>query len=371
MSYSAVKYDWEARYQRAKTLMEERSLDALYLTAGPNQYYFSGFSGYDGGWPIWLTALIVPHEGDPEFVMTDMHADIFEYAHSPIGTEQVHLYSDGEDPSPILEEIFDRHDLTDGRIGVEQDQWFGDTELLRSVTTDAEIVNAQAVFDRLRMIKDDKEVENIRKATEIATQAFEAAVEETEVGKAEYEVAHEMSKAMLDAGAETMGQIGGMFRELRDREFEPGDILRVDNGPQYQKYSTDTGRNFFLEEVEPEHEEVYRVVADCFEVTFEAIEPGVTCHEVHMIAEEYLNERDYDLPWKIGHGVGLMGGHQAPLVQAGNDTELEPGMVFVIDPGTHVPWEGRDMPITIEDPILVTEDGAENLGTFTHDPIII
>jgi Xaa-Pro dipeptidase len=70
----------------------------------------------------------------------------------------------------------------------------------------------------------------------------------------------------------------------------------------------------------------------------------------------------------VGHGVGLNDGHEAPLMQTGNKRRLEPGMVFTIDPGVFI---ARDVPIHIEDTIVVTEDGWESLNTFTHDLVVV
>jgi Xaa-Pro aminopeptidase len=97
----------------------------------------------------------------------------------------------------------------------------------------------------------------------------------------------------------------------------------------------------------------------------------VTAHEVHTFAEEYMADEGYDQPWKIGHGIGLVSGHEALQVQENNDLKLEPGMVIVIDPGIFAEGFDMDVPIHIEDPVLVTEDGCENLFDYTHDFITV
>nr|WP_255473538.1 Xaa-Pro peptidase family protein [Halogeometricum sp. CBA1124] len=355
---------------RARTLMKENDIDALYVDAGANQYYFTGYSAYEGGWPVWLSAFVLPLEGEPGFILSEMHRDIMEHAETAISADAVTTYRDGDDPEPLLRELFEDRGIENGTIGIADDAWFGDGELIRNVVPKTDVVSAQHIFERLRMVKDDTEIEHIRRANEIAAEAHAAAAECIEEGRAEYEAAMDITEAMLAAGSDNMG-LGGVFRDLRQRTFEEGDIVDVDMGPQYEHYATDCARNVFVGEPDPEHRRAYEVCSECLNATMDMVEPGVTAHEVHTFAEEYMNDEGYDQPWKIGHGIGLMGGHEAPQVQQGDETVLEPGMVFVIDPGIFVEGQGQDTPIHIEDPVVVTKDGCENLHPYTHDVITV
>jgi len=368
MSKAQVRYDWEHRVRRARELMQDRDVDGLYVSAGANQFYFTGFSAYEGGWPVWLSAFVLPLDGEPTFILTDMHRDILDHAETWV--DDVRTYMDGEDPTPILAEVLEEKGLADGTIGVEADMWYGDSEIIDAAAPDATITEVQGLFDRLRMVKDEAEIENIRTATEITAGAFEAATEAIREGRPEYEAAQEINQAMLEGGSEKMG-LGGDFRDLRRREFEDGDIVDVDMGARYNHYATDCARNVFVGEPSDEHRRIYEVCGDCFHATLDMIEPGVTASEVHEFAQQYMNDAGYDQPWKIGHGVGLMAGHEAPMVQDGDETVLEPGMIFVVDPGTFVDGQEQDKPIHVESPVLVTETGAEDLLPFTYEVITV
>ena len=370
MPRATVEYDWERRIERVREQMLADGFDGLYVPAGPNQFYLTGYSGYDGGWPIWLNAFILPAEGDPRFILTEMDEDIFQHATTWIDDDLVVTYMDGEDPTALLSEIFTELELTNGRIGLQDETWFGDTRLIRDAAPGVTLESAQHIFDRVRAVKDEREIENIRRATEMAGDVFERLTEAVWEGRPVTEAAEEIGGAMLGAGSERVGGLGESF-DNPDGHFEDGEIVNLDIGPQHKYYTTDCGRVFFVGSPDPAHEDLYRLMNECFEATLEIVEPGVTCHEVHTFAESYLAERGHDLPWKIGHGIGLMGGHEAPLVQANNHTELEPGMVIVIDPGTHIDGFDRDVPIHVESPVVVTEDGAENLSPFTHDVITL
>jgi len=370
MSKSAVSYDWDSRIDRARTLMSEQDLDALYVTAGSNQFYFTGFSALEGGWPIWLSAYILPLEGEPAFVLSDMHRDIMKHAETSMPADAVTVCPDGEDPRPVLENIFRDRGLEDGNIGVESDTWFDEGELLREIVPDGEVVSAAGVFDRLRMVKDDREIENLRRANEIAAETFAAAAETIEAGRSQRQVAQDITSAMLEAGSESMGLIGS-FSDLHGREFEEGDVVDVDMLPQYNQYVTDCARNVFVGDPKEEHRRAYETCVDCLHATMDVVEPGVTAHEVHTFAEEYMNDAGYEQPWKIGHGIGLMEGHEAPMVQSGDETVLEPGMVITIDPGFFIEDQAHDVPIHVEDPVLVTKDGCESLIDYTYDVVTV
>ncbi|USZ73674.1 M24 family metallopeptidase [Natronosalvus halobius] len=370
MSKATVRYDWGSRIDRAKELMKENEIDALYVGAGANQFYFTGFSAYEGGWPIWLSAYVLPLEGEPAFILSEMHRDIMKHAETSIPVDAVTTYRDGEDSPQLLKSILEERDLEHATIGLEDDAWFGDSQLLNDVVPDAELVSAQEILDYLRMRKDETEIENIRKANEIAAEAHAASVEAIEEGRPQYEVAQDVNSAMLEAGSQTMG-LGGVFRELTDRPFQQGDIVDVDMGPQFNHYATDCARNVFVGDPAEEDRRAYEVCSECIYATMDIVEPGITAHEVHTFAEEYMADAGYDQPWKIGHGIGLMSGHEAPQVQENNHQELEEGMVIVIDPGIFVSGHDLDVPIHIEDPVLVTEDGCENLLDYTHDIVTV
>src|SRR5690606_35896913 len=91
-------YDFPGRLQRARQYMREMGLDGLYVNAGPNMKYLSGWSAYPGGWPIWLSALIVPVEGDPTFIISQMHADILRCSNSWLKDGDIRTHLDGDDP---------------------------------------------------------------------------------------------------------------------------------------------------------------------------------------------------------------------------------------------------------------------------------
>ncbi len=362
-------YDFAGRVARARQMMRDQEIDALYINAGPNMTYFTGFSAYHGGWPLWLSVAFVPQSGEPTFILSDMHADILE-AKGGSWVKDVQRYMDGDDPADLLKHVLQQHGVLDGVIGVEDNMWFGDHELIRSVAPRASLRSAQSLVDRLRMVKDAGEIAAIREANRISDAGFAAAVEAIREGRPEYEAALAINNAMLAEGNEAMG-VGGHFRTLEKRLFQKGDIVDVDHGATYQGYHSDTARNVFVGQPTPEEERMYRVTVECFDRTMEIIKPGVTAEDVHRFSEDFMLKHGLRQVWKIGHGVGLNKGHEAPYLQAGATFPLEPGMIFTIDPGCFVTGKHKDTPIHIEDVVLVTDTGAETLTHFTKDLVVV
>jgi len=360
--------------ERARKKMEEKGLDALYINAGPNMRYFAGWSAYPGGWPIWLSALIVPLEGEPIFVMSKMHNDIFQCTDSWLKDGDVRTHLDGDDLTGELHEILREKGLLGSRVGVENTMWFAEYDLLRQVDPAIKAEPAGFLFDSLRQVKDPGEIEAVRRATQITTVGHQRAAEVIREGVPEYQASLEITKAMLEAGAEGVG-VGGSFRKILPRSFQKGDVIDIDMGARWDGYATDYARTIFVGQPKEEYTRAHELAAETFAATFEMVKPGIEAQKVHRFAINYMKKRaiwDGGWPaWKIGHGVGLAPSHEAPMIQEGETLILEPGMIFVIDPGCFISGQVRDTPIHIEDPVVVTETGCENLATYTHDVVIV
>jgi Xaa-Pro aminopeptidase len=363
-------YDFPGRIARTRKKMQERGLDGLYVNAGPNMTYLAGWSAYPGGWPVWLSALIVPLHGEPTFVLSVMHADILKYSKSWLKNGDIRTHMDGDDIVGGLGDVLKEKGLANGCLGVEDTMGYADYELLTRAAPGIRVQRAGDLFDGLRQVKDAGEIEAIRRSNAITVQGYERSAQVIREGVAEADAAMEIMRAMLQGGSETMG-IGGQFRKLLPRKFEKGDVVDIDMGACWDGYNTDTARNVFVGKPNKEITRAYQVTIDCFDRTFEMVKPGIEAQEVHRFAWNHMKRHGYDQLWKIGHGVGLTRGHEAPMVQEGNTFILEPGVVFVIDPGCFVTGFFRDTPIHVEDVVVVTETGCENLTHYTHEMVIV
>ncbi len=359
----------EGRVRRAQKLLKTHRLDGLYLVAGPNMRYFTGYSAYEGGWPVWLSALILPAEGEPALLISDMHLAIYE-AKGGSWVKDVRTYMDGQHPAGLLADVLKELGLAGERLGVQDNMWFGDSELIRTAAPGTQVISGEPLLARLRMVKDAQEIELLRRANDFCGAGFAQAHESVRVGRPEYEVGLEIARAMLAAGSETIG-VGGHFRDWSGRQFQSGDVVDVDLAGKFRGYSSDTARMIFIGRPSSEVERMYRVTVEAYQATLEVIKPGLPAEEVHRTCANYMAKHGYAQVWKVGHGVGLGPVHEAPLVEEGNQTLLEPGMIFTVDPGCFIQGGYKDLPVHIEDDILVTETGAESLTRYTREMVIV
>jgi Xaa-Pro aminopeptidase len=101
------------------------------------------------------------------------------------------------------------------------------------------------------------------------------------------------------------------------------------------------------------------------QAAFDAIRPGVTCADVDAAVMRYFEEHDLMPYWRqhTGHAIGLRN-HEAPFLDVGDHTVLEPGMVFTIEPGLYEEGVGG---LRHSDTVAVTEDGMEKLTDYPSD----
>ena len=158
-----------------------------------------------------------------------------------------------------------------------------------------------------------------------------------------------------------------------------GEPITIDVWPRdvASTFHTDMTRTFVVGPVSDELADYHRLCQEVHERVIPAIRPGVTGKELHVLASEVVEAGGYrsqlsKRPGEVlldgffhglGHGVGLEV-HEAPNLGRGGTMELVPGDVVTLEPGLYRQGFGG---CRLEDLVLVTEDGAENLTDFPYD----
>jgi Xaa-Pro aminopeptidase len=358
--------DHGPRLARARLLAADAGLAGLYVAAGPNFRWLTGEEAHPGGWPLWLSAVLVPVAGEPAMVVSRMHAGIFDLDRCPV--QHVFTYVDGEDPSTAVWSAFESAGINGEEVGVEDSLWFADADLLSTIVPRVRLRRAASVFDRLRAVKDAYELEQLRIAAAAHDMGYRRAAEVIRPGVTVAEAGAEIVRAMVGAGSEELSIVGS-FKRLTDRRFQAGDIVDVDLFPgSHGGYRADSARNVFLGEPSDEAKRLYAATVAAYAAAAAAVRPGAPAESIHQVCAEAMAEAGYEQVWKVGHGVGLGEAHEPPLLQLGNRDLVEPGMVFTIDPGAFI---ARDTPIHIEDTVVVTDSGCTPLNTFTQEMLIV
>ena len=246
------------------------------------------------------------------------------------------------------------------------------------------ILDLSPILDAMRVIKSPKEIELIRKATQIAGLGIIEAMRSTQPGVYEYQLDAAAKYMFHLQGARGDGYasiIGGGTNAYMGHYFHKTDVLNdedlvlMDYAPDYQYYTSDVTRIWPVNGTfSPEQKELYNFIVAYRDALFRYIKPGVNSNEVLDKAkaemEQYLVGKKFV---KASHlkavqeGLKFRGHFQHPVGMAVHDVgrvhgiPLQPGMVFTIDPMIWIPEER--LYIRIEDMALVTAEGVENLNS--------
>jgi len=248
---------------------------------------------------------------------------------------------------------------------------YGDlTEALDGV----ELAPRKDLVRKLRAIKDEDEIERIRRAAEVADAAFRSVVERLAPGQTEREVAnaleHEMRKRGARKGAfdvivAARERSSLPHAQATDAAIEPGDAVLIDWGAERDLYCSDCTRVVFLAPPDGRWSAIYGIVREAQQRALEAVRAGVPARDVDAAARGSIAEAGHGQHFGhgLGHGVGLRV-HECPAIKAQSEDVLAEGMVVTIEPGVYLPgWGG----VRIEDLVVVREDGAEVLSSVAKD----
>jgi len=357
---------FEDRTRRCQRRLAEVGADAAVLFPSTNLFYASGFREEPGERHLFL---FVPQEGDPAFVAPEMYD---EQIRDASWVEDVRLWADGEDPTELVAALAAEFDLHGGHLLVDDTMWALFTQDLRETLPEATFGLASEVFEDLRMRKDETEIEALRRAGRVADRV---SVEirrlgEEAVGMTETELADEIERRLAAAGGEEVafGTIAGSgpngakpHHRHDDRKIRRGDPVVLDFGAYVDGYPGDQTRTVVFAGDPPEgYAAVHETVREAQQAAVEAVEPGVPAEAIDRAAREVIEDAGYgeEFVHRTGHGVGL-DVHESPYIVEGNETELEPGMVFSVEPGVYLEGE---FGVRIEDLVVVTDDGCERLN---------
>jgi len=230
----------------------------------------------------------------------------------------------------------------------------------------------QGLIEDLRIIKDDSEIKNIKKACSITDNAFQnfSGLESGDLLKLnELQTAIELEKILIQEGGDgrsfdfviASGKGSSMPHYIASHAKIKNGVLLMDFGTVYNNYCSDITRTIFIVGSAPNDKlrKIYDIVLNAQQKAIEACREGVSCGELDSIAREYIRNLGYGEKFghSLGHGVGLEV-HEGPLVNNNNKTILKENMVITIEPGIYIPGLGG---IRIEDMLIVKKNGCENL----------
>jgi Xaa-Pro aminopeptidase len=270
-------------------------------------------------------------------------------------------------------------ELLTGRIGFEAEAvTYAGYDTLRGGNVD--LVPRWGLVEELRAVKDESELDAIRRAAEITSRMYERLADERFVGRTEAELAWRVVELFHELGAEepafptivAAGANGARpHTEPGGGRIEAGQTVVVDAGAKFGDYCSDCTRTFATGSLPEELKRAYTTCLEAQRAALDAVRGGANAREVDGVARSRIEASGYGDAFGhgLGHGVGLLV-HEAPRMAptAPEDEVLRPGNVVTVEPGIYLEGLGG---VRIEDLVVVTEDGPEVLTTFPKDLVSV
>jgi Xaa-Pro aminopeptidase len=271
--------------------------------------------------------------------------------------------------------------LARGRIGTDLMPFMVHEGLKRRFPA-VEFTDAGGIWAKLTAIKHPQEIELIRNAVRVADLGTNAAIDAVRPGISEHAVSAEAIYVMRKHGSEfepfiplvASGYNTSMFeRVATEKTIRSGEMIILDIGAVVRGYTGDLGRTVICGEPTADQKAVYRATYLALQEAKKVIRPGVTCHAVDQRAREVISESGfgrYLYSGNTGHQLGY-GLHGEPLVHRNVDFEIAENMVMCLEPRIVLPDRPDIGGAHLEDVVLVTRDGHEQLNRTPYDPRLL
>ena len=338
--------------------------DAMLVTHKKNQYYLSGFD-FDDGY------VLVTREAS--YLITDFR--YIEAAKEETNPEFTVVMMDN-DPKALFAELLYKHHV---KTVAFEESHVSVAELagLENLLEGARLIPSDGVIERLRICKDQDEIDRMITAQRIAEAAFEHILGYITPDRTELDVALELEFFMRSHGAkatsfDTIAVSGSASSRPhgvpRPVKLEQG-FLTMNFGALYKGYCSDMTRTVAVGTCTDEMRKVYNTVLEAQLAALDAYAVGKTGEELDAVARKIIYNAGYEgcFGHGLGHGVG-MDIHEAPRVKENHTTPMAVGHVVTCEPGIYL--EGK-FGVRIEDMVVFTENGAVNLTKATKELIVL
>lgn len=331
---------------------EKKSFDGFLILNEHNMLYFTGCPG--------LACVLIPKTGANAAYVYGVN---YEQAKAEAKGFDVELVKRGENPIEKIAKQIKSHKIK--RLAIDE-TFESYTSLARRLRGETKLKFEGKLVRELRRVKDEKELELMRKAGELTTDGMHTAFEVVRPGVKEYEVAGEIEYAMRKCGCwgtafETIVASGvrSAFPHggCTDRALRNGDLVVIDIGATYHHYRSDMTRTLVVGKPSEKQKKIYEVVRLAQDRAYHFVKPNSKAKDVDTVARKIIEDAGYgnNFVHGLGHGVGLEV-HESPTLSPESKDKLTPGNVVTIEPGIYVLGFGG---FRVEDTIAVKKGKAE------------
>ncbi len=362
--------DFALRREKARRLLTETGLDAVFIGGGTNLLYFTRV-----GW--WTServfGVVLSRKRDPVWVCPAFEVKRAEEL-VPAGQE-IRTWEEHENPYEVVGGVLKDIGAA-GKLGTAPDLRAFEIYGLRRSLPAIDVVDGAAITEGCRGVKTAKEIAYMDLANRITKLAYQEGFKELRAGM----TIRDLSGA-ISAATQKLGSSGGGGPQFGPNSAFPhgsqvprtltaGDTILVDGGCGVEGYRSDVTRTVVFGKPSDKQRRVWDIVRKAQKAALKAARPGATCESVDRAARKVVEDAGFGPGYKyfghrLGHGIG-MEGHEYPYLVKGNTLKIEPGMTFSNEPGIYIYGE---FGVRIEDCMVVTETGARHLGGLEAEAI--
>lgn len=379
--------EYRARCEALRQRAQDSKLSGIVLFDADYIKYYTGFMFIPTERPM---AFVMNSKGERALFVPRLES---EHAKANALIERVEHYPEYPgDPHPtaVLAKMMADMGVS-GQVGVDSDGYpwvFGYRGEPLSVIARVSVQNVRGVIEDQMMIKSEAEIALMRQSVYWGNLAHVLLQRYTVVGASETEVSEragrEATRAMLDAlgpiyraqcsyyeGA-VAGYRGQIGRNVAiphalaaNLTFQPGDVLVTGASAPVWGYVSELERTMLMGKASDEQKQFFDHMVALQDTAFAAIRPGVPCSEVDKAVRAYFQKHDLMPYWKhhTGHAIGLRY-HEGPFLDTGDQTIIQPGMIFTVEPGLYKAGLGG---FRHSDTVLVTDTGIELMTYYPRD----
>ena len=371
-------FDYAARREALGAIMDGAGVDLAWFPTGGDLEYLTGLQrrvptfgdvNYTHG---WVAGAFIARGCDPVFLLPRNFVE-FDL---PEGVPGEVISVDEMDDGVALFAQAATALGPAGRIAIGARTWGTAIMRLLAAFGGAELVDGSRLVNRMRRIKSPGELALMKQACLLADNAMAEVSGHVRAGVTELELGEEVNFHLLRLGARTwsfdtavwsMGPGDDRDANVRisQQALRGGNGISFDFGAVIEGYCSDFGRTVHIGDPGEEYQRVYEVVMAAQQAGIEAARPGVTAAAVHRATRQVITDAGYG-DWfrhRTGHCIGL-GVHEEPFISPEDNTPLEAGMTFTIEPSVF--WPGR-VGVWVEDIVVCTPDGGVKLNEYPTD----
>lgn len=383
--------DRELKRRREALVKElsEQGVKAYILFSATDIFYLTRFAFIPTERPV---ALVLTAENRAVLLVPRLEEEHAQEGARVEGVRSYPEYPTEKHPMEYLKELLIDLGLATGPLAADADGYGSPSGYrgprLSQVLPEVGVSVLRGLVEKLRVIKSPEEVALIQESARWGNLAHTLLQEYSRAGLTELEIS---PRASMEATTVMMRTLGRHYRPVAfggvgasagfrgqiglnsalphavtiNARLKAGDVLVTGAGARVGGYGSELERTMFVGEPSAKQRWFFEKMVRAQEVAFAAIKPGRQCSDVDREVLRYYQEEGLMEYWRhhTGHALGLLG-HEAPFFDVGDETVIEPGMVFSVEPGLYV----RDLGgFRHSDTIRVTETGIDFFTYYPRD----